>query len=64
MADGTLFPKAREVIIDELLTNGKRATCWMERGALRDMSLESWWEAVSASGEGWRQNDILSLIHI
>ena len=27
-------------------------------GRFRDMSLESWWEAVSASGEGWRQNDI------
>ncbi|MGB1100606.1 MAG: alpha-ketoglutarate-dependent dioxygenase AlkB family protein, partial [Flavobacteriales bacterium] len=57
MAD-TLFPQAREVVLSELLTNGKRATCWVDRGAFRDLSMESWWEAVSAAGEGWRQNDI------
>ena len=39
MADGTLFPKAREVVLNELLTNGKRATCWVERGAFQDLSM-------------------------
>ena len=57
MAD-TLFPQAREVVLSELLTNGKRATYWVDRGAFRALSMESWWEAVSAAGEGWRQNDI------
>ena len=58
MADGTLFPHARENVIDETLADGTRAKCWVERGAFRDLSLESWWASVSASGEGWRQNDI------
>ena len=58
MANDTLFPQAREVFIDELLTDDNRATCWVERGAFRDLSMEFWWEAVSAAGEGWRQNDI------
>lgn len=58
MADGTFFPLAREIVIDETLPDGTRARCWVERGALRDLSLESWWASVSAAGEGWRQNDI------
>ena len=54
-----LFGAGRcEVVLEETLSDGRVARCWVERSALDDMDLRMWWRLVGDTGSGWRQNDI------
>ena len=57
-AAGLFGAGGREVVLEETLTDGRVARCWVERSALDDMDLRMWWRLVGDTGSGWRQNDI------
>ena len=57
-AAGLFGAGGREVVLEETLTDGRVAQCWVERSALDDMDLRMWWRLVGDAGSGWRQNDI------
>ena len=57
-AAGLFGAGGREVVLEETLTDGRVARCWVERSALDDMDLRMWWRLVGDAGSGWRQNDI------
>ena len=57
-AAGLFGAGGREVVLEETLTDGRVARCWVKRSALDDMDLRMWWRLVGDTGSGWRQNDI------
>ena len=57
-AAGLFGAGGREVVLEETLTDGRVARCWVERSALDDMDLRMWWRLVGDAGSGWRQNVI------
>ena len=48
----------RDVFIEERLGDGRIARCWVQREAIANTPLTTWWDCIDNAGPGWRQNDI------
>ncbi|MDA0946238.1 MAG: hypothetical protein RLZZ314_418 [Bacteroidota bacterium] len=46
------------VWMEELGAAGLTRSCWVEPGAFAHLDMDSWWNLIAHSSQGWRHNDI------